>query len=102
MTSNPKLFKRILIANRVEVALRIIKACQEIGIETVAVYSEADKNSPHLKQADEKICIGPASSSQSYLNKEAILQAAINTECRALHPGLGFISLKCSMYIQRA
>ena len=87
-----KIFNRILIANRGEVALRIIKACKELGIETVAVYSEADKNSPHLNQADIKICIGPGQSSQSYLNREAILQAAINTECQALHPGFGFLA----------
>lgn len=90
--SPPKLFKRILIANRGEVALRIIKACQDLGIETVAVYSEADQNSPHLDQADMKVCIGPGASSQSYLNREAIIQAAINTQCQALHPGFGFLA----------
>ena len=87
-----RLFKRILIANRGEVALRIIKACKDLGIETVAVYSEADQNSPHLDQANMKICIGPGASSQSYLNREAIIQAAINTECQALHPGFGFLA----------
>jgi len=87
-----KLFKRILVANRGEVAQRIINACKALGIETVAVYSEADKYSPHLEQADKKICIGPGPSNQSYLNKEAILQAAINTECQALHPGFGFMA----------
>jgi len=92
LLTNPKLFKRILIANRGEVALRIIKACKELGIETVAVYSEADQHSPHLDQADMKICIGPGASSQSYLNREAIIQAAINTECQALHPGFGFLA----------
>ncbi len=86
------MFKRILIANRGEVALRIINACKQLGIETVAVYSTADKNSPHLAQADMKVCIGPGPSSQSYLNKEAILQAAINTECQAIHPGFGFMA----------
>jgi acetyl-CoA carboxylase biotin carboxylase subunit len=91
-SSIPKLFKRILIANRGEVALRIIKACKELGIETVAVYSQADKDSPHLNQADMKICIGPGPSSQSYLNREAIIQAAMNTECQALHPGFGFLA----------
>ena len=92
MPTNQKLFKRILIANRGEVALRIIKACQESGIETVAVYSEADENSPHLEQADFTVCIGPGPSNQSYLNKEAILQAAINSECQAVHPGFGFMA----------
>ncbi len=86
------MFKRILIANRGEVALRIINACKKLGIETAAVYSTADKNSPHLSHADVKICIGPGPSSQSYLNKEAILQAAINYECQALHPGFGFMA----------
>ena len=86
------MFKRILIANRGEVALRIINACKKLGIETVAVYSTADKNSPHLEQADVKVCIGPGPSSQSYLNKEAILQAGINYECQAIHPGFGFMA----------
>lgn len=90
--TTPKLFNRILIANRGEVALRIIKACHELGIETVAVFSEADQQSPHLQQADFKICIGAGPSSQSYLNREALLQAAINTECQALHPGFGFLA----------
>jgi acetyl-CoA carboxylase biotin carboxylase subunit len=84
--------KRILIANRGEVALRIIKACKKNKIETVAVYSEADRHSPHLSEADITVCIGPGPSSKSYLNREAILQAAINTECQALHPGFGFLA----------
>lgn len=86
------MFKRVLIANRGEVALRVIKACKDLGIETVAVYSEADKDSPHLKEADFKICIGPGQSSQSYLNREAILQTALNSECQGLHPGFGFLA----------
>lgn len=86
------MFKRILIANRGEVALRIINACKKLGIETAAVYSTADKDSPHLSEADVTICIGPGPSSQSYLNKEAILQAAINHECQAIHPGFGFMA----------
>ena len=86
------MFKRILIANRGEVALRIIKACKQKGIETVAVFSEADKGSPHLLEADETVCIGPGPSGKSYLNREAILQAAINTECQAIHPGFGFLA----------
>ncbi|HDP99811.1 MAG TPA: acetyl-CoA carboxylase biotin carboxylase subunit, partial [bacterium] len=92
MKSNQKLFNRILIANRGEVAWRIINACKELNIETAAVFSEADQHSPHLQQADFKICIGPGPSSQSYLSREAILQAAINTECQALHPGFGFLA----------
>jgi acetyl-CoA carboxylase biotin carboxylase subunit len=86
------MIKRILIANRGEVALRIINACKKAGIETAAVYSTADRDSPHLSQADIKICLGPGPSSQSYLNREAILQAAINTECQAVHPGFGFLA----------
>lgn len=86
------MFKKILIANRGEVALRIIKACKQLGIQSVAVYSTADKDSPHLAEADETICIGPGPSYQSYLNKEAILQAGINYECQALHPGFGFMA----------
>jgi acetyl-CoA carboxylase biotin carboxylase subunit len=86
------MFKRILIANRGEVALRIINACKKLGIETAAVYSTADKDSPHLKQADFTVCIGPGPSSQSYLNREAILQAGLNTECQAIHPGFGFLA----------
>ncbi len=86
------MIKRILIANRGEVALRIIKACKGLGIETVAVYSMADKDSPHLSEADVTVCLGPGPSSMSYLNREAILQAALNTECQALHPGFGFLA----------
>ncbi|MCX7987927.1 MAG: acetyl-CoA carboxylase biotin carboxylase subunit [Thermodesulfovibrio sp.] len=87
-----ELFKKILIANRGEIAVRIIRACKELGIKTVAVYSEADKESLHVKLADESICIGPASPSQSYLNITAILSAADITDAEAIHPGYGFLS----------
>lgn len=87
-----KIFKRILIANRGEVAFRIINACKMLGIESVAIYSEADKFSPHLKQADLSVCVGPGQASGSYLNIENILQAAINTDCQAVHPGFGFLA----------
>lgn len=87
-----KLFKKILIANRGEIALRIIRACRELGIKTVAVYSEADKESLHVKLADEAICIGPANPQQSYLNIPAILSAAEITDAEAIHPGYGFLS----------
>ncbi len=87
-----KLFKKILIANRGEIALRIIRACKELGIKTVAVYSEADKESLHVKLADEAICIGPANPQQSYLNIPAILSAAEITDAEAIHPGYGFLS----------
>jgi len=86
------MFKRILIANRGEVALRVIKACKKMGIETVAVYSTADKDSPHLAQADMTVCIGPGPSSRSYLNREALLQTGIDSECQAIHPGFGFLA----------
>jgi len=87
-----KLFKKILIANRGEIALRIIRACKELGIKTVAVYSEADKESLHVKLADEAVCIGPANPQQSYLNIPAILSAAEITDSEAIHPGYGFLS----------
>src|SRR5918996_3390594 len=86
------MFKKILIANRGEVALRVIFACRELGIKTVAVYSEADENSLHVRFADEDICIGPARSSDSYLNVPAIISAAEITGADALHPGYGFLS----------
>ncbi|RMG52626.1 MAG: acetyl-CoA carboxylase biotin carboxylase subunit, partial [Acidobacteria bacterium] len=86
------MFRRVLIANRGEIALRIIRACRELGIETVAVYSEADRHSPHLRRADHIVCIGPARSEESYLNMDAILQAAEQYECQALHPGYGFLA----------
>jgi len=85
------IFKRVLVANRGEVAARIIRACHELGIEAVAVYSTADKDSPHLQLADVSVCIGPASSSDSYLNMDAILQAGDQTDCQAVHPGFGFL-----------
>lgn len=87
-----KLFKKVLIANRGEIAIRIIRACKELGIKTVAVYSEADKDSLHARLADEKVCIGPANASQSYLNIPAILSAAEITDSDAIHPGYGFLS----------
>jgi acetyl-CoA carboxylase biotin carboxylase subunit len=88
----PKLFKKILIANRGEIALRVIHACRELGIQTVAVYSEADENSLHVLFADEHVCIGPARSTDSYLNVPAIISAAEITGADAIHPGYGFLS----------
>ncbi len=87
-----RLFKKILIANRGEIAVRIIRACKELGIKTVAVYSDADKDSLHTKLADESICIGPASSAQSYNNIPSILTSAEITDSEAIHPGYGFLS----------
>jgi acetyl-CoA carboxylase biotin carboxylase subunit len=86
------MFRKILVANRGEIALRIIQAAKKLGIQTVAVYSKADAASPHLKYADTTVCIGPAPSSQSYLAMEAILQTALQYDCQALHPGYGFLS----------
>ncbi len=86
------MFKKILIANRGEIALRIIRSCKELGIPTVAVYSEADKESLHVIFADEAVCIGPASSKESYLKIPAILSAAAITGADAIHPGYGFLA----------
>ncbi|MCI9558940.1 acetyl-CoA carboxylase biotin carboxylase subunit [Candidatus Ventrimonas sp. KK005] len=86
------MFEKILIANRGEIAVRIIRACREMGIKTVAVYSEADRDSLHTLLADEAICIGPAPSGQSYLNMERILAATVAMKAEAIHPGFGFLS----------
>ena len=86
------MFDKILIANRGEIAVRIIRACREMGIKTVAVYSEADRDALHTMLADEAICIGPAASSQSYLNMERIISACVVTKADAIHPGFGFLS----------
>lgn len=86
------MFKRILIANRGEIAVRIIRACREMGIRTVAVYSQADRNAVHVGLADEAVCIGKAEASDSYLNMERIISAAIAVEAEAIHPGFGFLS----------
>lgn len=86
------MLKKVLIANRSEIAVRIIRACKELGISTVAVYSEADKNALHTRLADEAVCIGPAKSGQSYLNIKNILEAACGTGCDSIHPGFGFLS----------
>ena len=86
------MLKKILIANRGEIAVRIIRACREMGIKTVAVYSEADKTALHTKLADEAICIGPAISTKSYLNVKAIIEAACLTGADSIHPGFGFLS----------
>ena len=86
------MFKKILIANRGEVALRVIYACRELGIKTVAVYSEADENQLHVKFADEDVCIGPPRSADSYLNVPAVISAAEITGADAIHPGYGFLS----------
>lgn len=86
------MFKKILIANRGEIAVRIIRACKEMGIDTVAVYSEADKEALHVMLADEAVCVGPAKSKDSYLNMQNIISATVLTGSTAIHPGFGFLS----------
>lgn len=86
------MFKRILIANRGEIAVRIIRCCREMGIETVIVYSTADEHSLPVMIANEAVCIGPAKASESYLNQDALIQIALQYECGAIHPGYGFLS----------
>src|ERR1700736_1018356 len=86
------MFRKILIANRGEIALRVIDACKELGIATVAVYSEADRNALHVRFADEAVCIGPPRSSDSYLNIPQVISAAEIPNVDAIHPGYGFLS----------
>src|SRR5208282_693750 len=86
------MFKKVLIANRGEIALRVICACRELGIPTVAVYSDADRNALHVKFADEAICIGPPRASDSYLNVPAVISAAEIADVEAIHPGYGLLS----------
>jgi len=85
-------FQKILIANRGEIAVRIIRACKELGIYTVAVYSEADRDALHVRMADEAYCIGPVASKDSYLNYTNIMSVATLTEADAIHPGYGFLA----------
>ena len=84
--------KKVLIANRGEIALRIMRSCHEMGIKTVAVFSEADRNAPFVRYADEAVCIGPAPSSQSYLVMNKILDVARKLDVEGIHPGYGFLS----------
>ena len=86
------MFEKILIANRGEIALRILRACRELGIKTVTVHSEADRDAKYVKLSDESVCIGPAPSTQSYLNIPAVISAAEVTDAEAVHPGYGFLS----------
>ena len=86
------MFKKILIANRGEIALRVQRACRELGVKAVMVYSEADREAKYIKLDDEAVCIGPAPSAQSYLNMPAIIAAAEVTDAEAIHPGYGFLS----------
>ena len=86
------MFRKVLIANRGEIALRVLNACKELGIRTVAVYSEADRNSLHVRFADEAICIGPPRAADSYLNVPAVISAAEIADVEAIHPGYGLLS----------
>ena len=86
------MFNKILIANRGEIAMRVIRTCKEMGIKTVAVYSKADEESLHVRFADEAVCIGPSASSDSYLKPANIIAAAEITNADAIHPGYGFLS----------
>ena len=90
--ASSKMFRKILIANRGEIALRVLEAAKELGISTVAVYSEADRNALHVRFADEAICIGPPRSSESYLNIPQVISAAEIANVDAIHPGYGFLS----------
>src|SRR6187401_1973862 len=86
------MLSKVVIANRGEIALRILRACHALGIKTVAVHSTVDRNLKHVAMADESVCIGPAPSSESYLNVPAIIAAAAVTDAQAIHPGYGFLS----------
>ena len=86
------MFKKILIANRGEIALRILRACRELGIKTVAIHSDADEAAMHVRMSDESICVGPASAQSSYLNIPAIITSATMSNVDAIHPGYGFLS----------
>src|SRR6201993_3647683 len=86
------MFQRILVANRGEIALRVIRACRDLAIQVVAVYSEADRDAPYLNLADDAICIGPATATESYLKIPRIISAAEIADVQAIHPGYGFLS----------
>ena len=86
------MIQKILVANRGEIAIRVMRSAKEMGIKTVAVYSEADRAAMHVRFADEAICIGPAASSQSYLNMDKVIEAALLSGSDAIHPGYGFLS----------
>ena len=95
------MLSKIVIANRGEIALRILRACKELGIQTVAVHSDVDKDLLHVRLADETVCIGPAASQKSYLNIPAIISAAEITDAVAIHPGYGFLAENADFAIDR-
>src|SRR5688500_963521 len=86
------MFDKLLIANRGEIALRVVRACRELGVRSVAVYSDADAAAPHVREADEAVHVGPAPSAESYLKGERIVEAALKVGAQAIHPGYGFLS----------
>src|SRR6516165_6697708 len=92
----PKPFEKVLVANRGEIARRVIRTCRRLGIHTVAVFSDADRDAPHVADAEEAVRIGPAPVRDSYLNAEAILSAVASSGAQAVHPGYGFLSEKAS------
>src|SRR5262245_61369419 len=92
----PARFTRVLVANRGEIAIRVMRTCRELGLSTVAVFSQADRSALHVRQADQAYCVGPAPSRESYLNQEAILDAAKKSKADAIHPGYGFLSENAS------
>src|SRR5439155_4148626 len=86
------MFEKVLIANRGEIAVRIVRACQELGVRTVVAYSQVDRDSLAVRLADEAVCVGPGAAARSYLNPPSLVSAALITGCEAIHPGYGFLS----------
>src|SRR5438067_1471478 len=94
--------RKLLIANRGEIAARVLRACREIGVESVAVFSEADRNAPYLYHADQTVCIGPAPAAESYLCADRIIRAALDSGADSIHPGYGFLSENAAFAAQCA